>query len=371
MKLSALLLAAAAGLAHAQARPQLDAAQAAQHEVQDYLAEGVVPWLPASSQTMMAAAPDFIVASDGSGSHRSVQAAVDAVPAAGSSSRRHVIHVRPGSYREPLCIAAKAPLLLRGIGANPAHVRIVEGRYNGLPKAVGTPAHPCVPALDAASHGTSGSTSVAVFSDDVQIASLTIANDAMDGLDAAQLAQRRSGAQAVALTAAGDRIQLEAVHLLGHQDTFYARRREHDRPARVFVRDSLIAGDVDFVFGNATLVITQSTLRSRSGRHAGGIVLAPSTLPHVARGFLVTHSRFVADDDIAGASVALGRAWDQGVPPGTWQPGSSPNGQALVRDSELGAHIAPWTASTSRRPFSASGEAAHRLAEFNNRQAAR
>jgi pectate lyase len=54
---------------------------------------------------------------------------------------------------------------------------------------------------------------------------------------------------------------------------------------------------------------------------------------------------------------------------GAWQPGVSPNGQALIRDSLLGPHLAlqaPWAASTSRRPFTASGVQAARLAEFNN-----
>lgn len=340
--LAALGLALLAGSVLAQARPQLDVAQAARFEVKHYLGD----WTPASAETMAAATADFVVDAEGRGTHRTVQAAVDAVPA--SDTRRWVIHIRPGTYREPLCIRDKAPLLLRGESA--ASVRIVEGRYNSLPKPVGQPAHPCVPALEMATHGTSGSTSVAVFSDDVQITTLTIANDAT------------ADSQAVALTTAGDRIQLEAVQLWGYQDTLYTRRRERDRNARVFVRASLVAGDVDFVFGNATLVVTASELRARH-RGKGGYVLAPSTLPEVAHGFLVTGSRFTAEPGVAPGSVALGRAWDQGVPPGTWQPGVSPNGQALVRESELGSHIGPWAASTSRRPFGPH----NRLAEFGNR----
>lgn len=352
MKATLLLLGALlAGSVAAQLRPQLDGAEAARHEPRHYLGD----WTPADADAMRAGKADFVVDAQGGGTHRTVQAAVDAVPATGAdASRRWVIHIRPGTYREPLCVMAKAPLLLRGESAE--SVRIVEGRYNTLPKAVGTPAHPCVPALEATTHGTSGSTSVAVFSDDVQLAHLSIANDAT------------VPSQAVALTTAGDRVQLEAVRLWSYQDTLYTRRRERDRPARVYVRDSLIAGDVDFVFGNATLVITHSELRSRRhpARGPGGYVLAPSTLPNVPLGFLVTHSRFTAEPGLPPGSVALGRAWDQGVPAGTWQAGVSPNGQALVRESELGAHIGPWAASTSRRPVSS----ANRFAEYLNRPAA-
>lgn len=346
--LAALGLALLTGSVLAQARPQLDAAQAARFEVRHYLGD----WAPAAAERMAGAKADFVVDAEGRGTHRTVQAAVDAVPA--SDTRRWVIHIRPGTYREPLCIRDKAPLLLRGESA--ASVRIVEGRYNSLPKPVGQPAHPCVPALEMATHGTSGSTSVAVFSDDVQLATLSIANDAS------------VNSQAVALTTAGDRIQLEAVELWGYQDTLYTRRRERDQAARVFVRASVIAGDVDFVFGNATLVIAASELRTRHRANRanggnGGYVLAPSTLPGLEHGFLVTGSRFTAEPGVAPGSVALGRAWDQGVAPGTWQAGSSPNGQALVRESELGPHIAPWAASTSRRAFGPG----NRMAEFGNR----
>ena len=64
------------------------------------------------------------------------------------------------------------------------------------------------------------------------------------------------GAQAVALTLSGDRIQLENVRLLGHQDTLYAKRPAPQAPARQLIRHSLIAGDVDFIFGNAVLVMS-------------------------------------------------------------------------------------------------------------------
>lgn len=361
---AALLWAGAllAGPACAQPRPLLGAATAERFDVPQYLAAGPTAWAPAEAASISAAPADFVVDAQGGGTHRSVQAAVDAVPARGAETtpRRWVVAIRPGTYREPLCVRDKAPLLLRGDAADASAVRIVEGRFNALPKALGTPAHPCVPALDATTHGTSGSTSVAVFSDDVQLAHLRIDNDAT------------APSQAVALTTAGDRIQLEGVQLWSFQDTFYARRREAANPAaaaRVFVRASLIAGDVDFVFGNATLVVTHSTLLSRRRpvpREGGsGIVLAPSTLPSTEFGFLITHSRFVAEPGIGPGSVALGRAWDQGVAPGTWLAGTSPNGQALVRHSELGAHIGPWVASTSRRAFGP----ANRLAEFDNRPA--
>ncbi len=365
---------------HTPERPQLSAAQAATQTVGDYLAQGPAPWQPAAlpdAPALQALKPDFVVAADGSGTHRSVQAALDALPARaadGPAGRRHAIFVKPGVYREIVCVRGKVPFLLYGSAADAGATVIVEGRYNALPKRPGIdPANPCDPALAATSYGTSGSASVALYGDDIQVAFLTIANDAMDGVKDGigypAGAGESGGAQAVALMTQGDRIQLHRVRLLGHQDTLMVRAPTPTAAARVHVTDSLITGDVDFIFGDATLVVERSTIRSRAGRRVpgnGGHVLAPSTAAAVRLGFLVVNSRFEGEAGLAPGSISLGRAWDFAVPRGAWQPGVSPNGQALVRDSALGAHLGPWSASTSRRPFSASGPQANRMAEFRN-----
>lgn len=343
-------------------RQHLSADEAARHRAADYLAQGPSPWQPQEVDPSRWRA-DFVVALDGSGTHRSLQAAVDAVPAAGTpgADRRWHIRVEPGVYREALCVQGKPPLTIWGAGSQAARVRLVDGRHNGLAKPVGVDsAQRCHPQRDAATHGTSGSATAIIDSPDVLLARLTVANDATEQ------ARVTEGAQAVALLTRADRIQLEDVVLVSHQDTFYVRRPRPDQPARVVVRGSVIAGDVDFVFGNATLVIDDSTLVSRGGRGArgarGGYVLAPSTPAAARLGFLVQRSRFVAEPGVAPGSVALGRAWDEGVAPGAWRAGASPDGQVVVRDSALGPHIGPWAPSTSRRAFEPG-----RMAEFGNR----
>ena len=143
-------------------RPLMPAEDAARHTAVHYLADGPMPWQPPAFDARDLK-PDFIVAADGSGTHRTVQAAVDAVPAAGAGARRHVIQIRPGSYRERLCVQGKAPLTLLGMPGDAAAVTLVEGRYNALPKRPGRDAaHPCWPDLAAASHGTPDSASAAV-----------------------------------------------------------------------------------------------------------------------------------------------------------------------------------------------------------------
>ena len=357
----ALLL--VAGVGQAQTRPQLTADQAAAHTTAAYLGD----WKPAPLADLSAAAADFVVKPG-----ESLQAAIDKVPDPGKDmTKRWVIHIQPGAYRGPVCIKDKAPLALIGTALDAAAVVLVDNRFSGKPKGEQEAAHPCWPELGKTTIGTSGSTSMLVQSNDVQLISLTIANDAMDGVRRGEAyppgVGESGGAQAVALTLMGDRIQLENVRLLGHQDTLYVKRVNASQPARQLIRHSLIAGDVDFIFGNATLVIEHSTILTRANRRTpghGGIILAPSTSPDVNQGFLVTHSRIVGEPGIAPGATSLGRAWDAGVKAGTWVAGTSPNGMAVVRDSEIGAHVGPWNASTSRRPFDAS---TNRLSEFNNR----
>lgn len=358
MRLVALALAGAALTAQAQ-RPQLSAEQAAAHTTAAYLGD----WTPAPLADLSQAAPDFVVKPG-----ESVQAAIDKVPTEGT--KRWIIQIQPGTYRGPLCVKDKAPLALVGSPLDAAAVVLVDNRFSGKPKGESEPAHPCWPELGKTTIGTSGSTSMLVQSDDVQMLHLTVANDAMDagrrGEAFPPAVGENGGAQAVALTLTGDRIQLENVRLLGHQDTLYVKRRAPDAPARQLIRHSLIAGDVDFIFGAATLVIEQSTILTRANRRKpgqGGIILAPSTPPGLKQGFLVTHSRIVGEPGINPGATALGRAWDAGVKAGTWVAGTSPDGMAVVRDSDIGAHVGTWSASTSRRAPDAT-----RLTEFNNRQ---
>lgn len=349
------------------ARPQMSAAEAAHHLPQHYL-DG---WQPGSNEGR---APDFIVAADGSGTHRSVQAALDALPAqAAGDGKRWLIQIQPGRYVEQLCAQGRAPFTLRGDPGTPSRVTLSHSLHAALPQSQ-TKANPCM-AHGRPEVGTAGSASVALLGDNIQLVGLSIRNDALEAVRQGQGYPAGSGetggAQAVALLLEGDRLLLDQVELWGHQDTFYARRPPGSL-GRMLVRRSLIAGDVDFIFGNARLVIDQSRILSRAGRRGpgeGGIVFAPSTAPGERYGFLVTHSELAGEPGLSPASVALGRAWDAGVKKGEWQPGVSPNGQLLIRDSRLGPHLGPWVASTARRPYTAVGETAARLTEYNNQAA--
>jgi len=122
-------------------------------------------------------------------------------------------------------------------------------------------------------------------------------------------------------------------------------------------------GCVDGLYAVQREWVMLSTWLGRNGikGSGSGVYLAPSTRVANDYGFLVTASKFTSDANAPSNTISLGRSWDQGgVSP-------TPNGQAVVRESILGAHIskkAPWAAAaTSGRAFSATG---NRFSEYCN-----
>lgn len=266
------------------------------------------------------AARTLTVAKDGTGQYRTVQAAVDAVPAGNTS--RVVVSVKPGTYRETVNVPANKPhVTIEGTGATRKDTVIVYGNAAGMRKPDGS-----------GTYGTPGSATVAVRSDDSRLRNLTVSNDFDEAAN-----QSLKDQQAVALLTTADRIVLDGLIVTGDQDTLELETAAKDKPGRVYVTNSYVVGNVDFVFGRATAVIDRSviTLKKRWNGTSAGYVTAPST-PAGRNGILINRS--TVDGDVAAGSFHLGRNWhpggDRTVDP-----------QATVRDSRLGAAIkrTPWT----------------------------
>jgi pectinesterase len=265
---------------------------------------------------------------------------------------RIYIAVSPGTYREVVCVRPTAPpITLYGTGADPTQTVIAYDNYNGEATDAGTPTNACT-GTSAGTYGTAGSATFAEFADQFEAANLTFSNDTtVATLDAT------SGSQAVALMTQADKIVLDDVQVLGHQDTLYLETPSAGTVVRVYVKDSTITGDVDFVFGGATSVLDGCTIEFVNDRKSSGSVLAPDTDARNPYGILVTGGSITGP--VPGV-VGLGRAWDRScvsisnyvsscVPSGAY-----PNGQAVVRGAMLGDAIAadPWgAAATTMRPF--------------------
>ncbi|GGW45797.1 pectinesterase family protein [Streptomyces griseoloalbus] len=266
------------------------------------------------------AATTLTVAKDGTGQYRTVQAAVNAVPA--NNPARVVISIKPGTYRETVKVPSNKPhVTFQGTGGSRKDTVIVYDNAAGTRKPDGS-----------GTYGTSGSATVAVEADDFQARNLTVSNDFDEGAN-----QSLSGHQAVALRTAADKVFLDGVIVEGDQDTLLLDTAAKDRLGRVYVTGSYIVGNVDFVFGRATAVIDRSviTLKKRWNGTSAGYITAPSTAAD-RKGFLIANSAI--GGDVSDRTFHLGRPWHAGGD-------ASLDPQTTVRDTTLSAAIrtAPWT----------------------------
>lgn len=339
-------------------RPLLSATAAANETLLKTLAAGgpiealvTDNWNPAASGIGNVASftPTYTVAASG-GTHTTVQAAIDDAAASASTSRVY-IRVMPGTYREQVCVKTTVPITLYSTSSDASQVVIVNNHYNSEPKASATVLNACEGRSGQATYGTSGSTTFLAYSDGFQAKNLTFANDTNEATITG------TGTQAVALTTTGDKIIFENVRMLGHQDTFQPKSPNTGTVSRVYVANSYIEGDVDFVFGRAVTVFNGVTFKSLVNRVTSGYVFAPSHPELYAYGFLVMNSSFTTDTAAAG-TLNLGRAWDDSSGSYTTAGGTRylPNGRLVIRESAIGAHINrtdPWAgAASTNRPYS-------------------
>lgn len=382
-------------------RPQLTAAEAATFTIERYFAQGGAlndpdgPWSPSPvhlPQTESA----WRVAPSGAPFTRIQQAVNAAIGQHGAQEARIYIRIEPGIYRETVYIPEGAPpITLYGAGDSPEEVRIelaidsqfsvarYRQRVNSQQQyREGDPAWYQYALCAGRTSKTIGTNCAAVVwsqSADFQQLNLSVANSLLDTVDGGTH-------QGVALRTDGDRVQLENVRLLGRQDTLYVntsnRRNEAvtDRISRVYVKDSYVEGDVDYVFGRANAIFDNVHFHTVSTRRSPeAYVLAPNTLPDNPYGFLVKNSRFTGDGGYQGSFKAkLGRAWDQGAGKTGYLAGKTANGQVLIANSIIDQsydRLSPWgAAATTARPFRGNTSAErqlddvafNRLWEFNN-----
>lgn len=295
--------------------------------------------------------PTFVVAADGSGTHKTVQAAIDAAVKAGGAKRVWIM-VKPGTYREQVCTAGAPPLTLYGMDNDASKVVIIDNKSNGTKKDPEVSLNSCESRHNQKTYGTSGSTTFLAYSDGFQAKNVTFANDFDES-------STKHGPQAVAVTTTGDEVLFENVRFIGNQDTLQVKSPKVNIVSRVYVKDSYIEGDVDYVFGRAAAVFDHTEFKSltRPGSE-GGFVFAPSHAQNFPVGFLAIQCKFTSDGQAPAGSMSLGRAWDDSSGSVTTQDGHVflPNGEVVIAYSEIGAHInatAPWhKAASTNRPFS-------------------
>jgi pectinesterase len=210
------------------------------------------------------------VAADGSGDFKTVQAAIDAVPA--SSDHRITIHVLPGTYKERLTFPKNEPMItLLGDDATRT-ILTFDNTHNTL----GENGKPL---------GTSKSASTFVYGNDFLAQNITFENSA------------GPVGQALAINIYGDRGIFDKCRFLGWQDTVMTNQN------RQYFQDCYIAGHVDFIFGASTVYFKNCEIHCR----AGGSITAASTPKESAYGYIFDHCTITSE--APAGSVVLGRPW--------------------------------------------------------------
>jgi pectin methylesterase-like acyl-CoA thioesterase len=166
-------------------------------------------------------AKDIVVAADGSGDFKTVQAAIDAAPV--DATGRTVIFVRKGTYEELVVVPKeKKSITLRG-----------EDRHGTV-----------IAATNNAKLNPRRREMFSLEADDFILENLTLHNTTPKG-----------GTQAEAIRVRADHVVLRECDFKSFQDTLRL-------DGQVYVRDCYVEGDVDYVWGGGTVYFDRCTFHS-------------------------------------------------------------------------------------------------------------
>lgn len=228
---------------------------------------------------------DAVVAFDGSGTHTTVQAAIDAAPANATAAKPHRILIKSGVYKEHVVIPAGKPFLqlLGEPGEAAATVITMDTNVQTL-----LPGN-----ADGKFLATADSATVLVQAADFTASNLTFENTT----------PREAKVQALAFYVTGDRAVLRRCRFLGWQDTLRADAPP-GRVARQYFRECEITGYVDFIYAAGTAVFDRCHIHAR----ADGYITAASTGETTRFGYVFLDCRITAGADVVNG-VYLGRPW--------------------------------------------------------------
>ncbi|MFC3561064.1 pectinesterase family protein [Pedobacter jamesrossensis] len=237
------------------------------------------------------------VAQDGTGNYETIQEAVNAIRDLGEKEVK--IHIKNGTYKEKLIIPSwKTKMSL--IGESKEHTIISFDDYSGKAYPLGKEE------FGTSKFTTYNSYTVLVDADDITLENLTIINTS-----------GRVG-QAVALHVEGDRFKAKNCSFLGNQDTLYPATEN----SRQYYFNCYIEGTTDFIFGKATAVFQNCTIKSLTNSY----ITAAATSARQKFGFVFLNCKLIADLSVTKAY--LGRPW-------------RPFAKTAFLNCDLGSHILP------------------------------
>jgi pectinesterase len=245
---------------------------------------------------------DAVVSADGSGTHTTLQSAIEAAP--DNAVRPFAILLKPGKY-EGQTIVPKSKTRIRLIGEE-LNTTVLTYPLN-------------VQESNAVTNLRYKGTGVIVLGDDFRAENVTFENTSGDH------------GQALALRVDGDRAVFRNCRMLGWQDTLMINNGRH------YFTNCFIEGRVDFIYGSATAVFDRCEIHSKNGGH----ITAASTPQDKAAGFVFLNCKLTGDPtpwvNPANAAPSASRKQpmaDLGRP---WRPYAS----VTYLNCEMGDHIKP------------------------------
>ncbi|OMO67077.1 Pectinesterase, catalytic [Corchorus capsularis] len=239
-------------------------------------------WLSAGDRRLLQATtvtPNVVVAADGSGDFRTVSEAVAAAPE--RSTTRYIIRIKAGVYRENVDVPRRKTNLMF----------VGDGRVNTIITASRN-------VVDGST--TFNSATVAAVGDGFLARDITFQNSAGP-----------SKHQAVALRVGSDLSAFYRCDMLAYQDTLYVHS------LRQFYVQCLIAGTVDFIFGNAAAVVQNCDIHARrpNPNQRNMVTAQGRDDPNQNTGIVIHRSRIGATSDLLAVKGSfetyLGRPWKE------------------------------------------------------------
>ncbi len=269
---------------------------------------------------------DVLVAKDGSGNYTSVQAAINAAPTNRTTPWR--IFIKKGKYVETVLIPSNKPFL-QLIGENMAETIISFDNYSGKANPAG------------GTYGTSTSGTMIINAADVMLMNLSIENATGYGINANALVPAPGdGPQAVAVYTTSDRVVFFNCRMNGGQDTYYGG---NNKGTRVYMKNSYIDGNTDFIFGSSTIIFDTCVIypRTRLDNAAGGFVTAANTKAESGYGYVFRDCKLTKNRGTT--FYTLGRPWQNDA--STADVAKSHN-KTVFLNSFMGSSIKPegWSA---------------------------
>ncbi len=223
--------------------------------------------LPALAQKKL------IVAQDGTGTYKTVQAAFDAVPL--QNKKTQVIYVKKGVYKEKLHLDS-GKTFVKLVGESRFNTILTYDDHTGKISPGGTTIN------------TQTSYSFLINADNFMVQNITISNDA--GFTAGQ---------AVAVECRGDKAIFEDCRFTGNQDILFLNSER----SRQYYKNCYIEGTTDFIFGAATAWFESCHIHSKKNSH----ITAASTPQNHLYGFVFNDCTLTGDSALH--MVSLGRPW--------------------------------------------------------------